>query len=122
MGLTTRDMNGGMRFGTYISFACFAGDGALFVRLVVPETKDKMLIELDVYFGGDDPTLAAEDRARMERIDHELGLDNLHTIDDVDIDEKNDAVVTHEGGCVYSGIFAPEFRIQATSALYTKEE
>jgi hypothetical protein len=33
----------------------------------------------------------------MERINHELGLDDLHTIDDLHVKEKNDAVVTHEG-------------------------
>lgn len=85
-----------MRFGTYIFFACFAGGGALFVWLVVPETKDKTLEELDVYFGGDGSTLAAEDRARMERINRDLGSDDIHTLDDIDIKEKSDAVVTHE--------------------------
>jgi hypothetical protein len=75
----------------------YSGGGALFVWLVVPETKDKTLEELDDYFGGDGSTLAAEDRARMERINRELGLDDVHTIENIDIKEKDDAVIMHEG-------------------------
>lgn len=95
IGLTTRDMLDSMKYGTYIFFACFAGGGALFVWFLVPETKDKTLEELDVYFGGDGTTLAAEDRARMERINQELGLADAHTVED--IKEKDVAVSTHEG-------------------------
>lgn len=95
IGLTTRDMIDSMKFGTYIFFACFAGGGALFVWFLVPETKDKTLEELDVYFGGDGTTLAAEDRARMERINRELGLADVQSVND--IKEKDIAVSTHEG-------------------------
>jgi MFS family permease len=51
--LTTRDMLDSMKYRTYIFFAAFCAGGAIFVWLVVPETKNKTLEELDVYFGGD---------------------------------------------------------------------
>jgi hypothetical protein len=38
IGLTTKDMLGSMKFGTYIFFAAFCGGGAVFVWLMVPES------------------------------------------------------------------------------------
>lgn len=46
----------------------------------VPETKDKTLEELDIYFGGDDSTVAAADRERMERINIRLGLAGVNEV------------------------------------------
>lgn len=68
-----------MKFGTYIFFAFFCGAGGLFVWLLVPETKNKTLEELDIYFGGDDTTLAQQDRERMRRIEASLGLTALES-------------------------------------------
>ncbi|MCJ1301208.1 hypothetical protein MMC08_004007 [Hypocenomyce scalaris] len=83
IGLTTRDMLASMRFGTYLFFACFCLGGGLFVWLLVPETKDKTLEELDVYFGGDDTSLAAADKARMLRINESLGLRGVEAPEDL---------------------------------------
>jgi hypothetical protein len=41
---------------------------------MVPETKNKTLEELDIYFGGESDALAAKDRERMRRIEESLGL------------------------------------------------
>ncbi len=74
IGLSTRHMIDNMKYGTYIFFAIFCLGGAVFVWSVVPETKDKTLEELDVYFGGSSDSIAAADKARMERIQKEIGL------------------------------------------------
>ncbi|KAF3767942.1 putative sugar transporter [Cryphonectria parasitica EP155] len=91
IGLTTKDMlsTSGMSYGTYIFFACFCGMGAVFVWKCIPETKDKTLEELDVYFGGDDTTIAAEDKARMDRIYASLGLSGVERPED--LNEKSPA-------------------------------
>ncbi|KAF3014891.1 hypothetical protein E8E15_005046 [Penicillium rubens] len=52
IGLTTKDMLGAMQYGTYI-FAIFSALGGLFIWKFSPETKDKTLEELGVFFGGD---------------------------------------------------------------------
>lgn len=74
IGLTTKDMIDSMKYGTYIFFAAFCAIGAVFVWWYVPETKDKTLEELDVYFGGDASGIAAADRERMARINASLGI------------------------------------------------
>lgn len=70
-----------MKFGTYIFFAFFSGMGGVFVWLLVPETKDKTLEELDVYFGGDQSSVAAADAERMQRINERLGLSGIEDAD-----------------------------------------
>jgi sugar porter (SP) family MFS transporter len=86
IGLTTKDMMKAMdNFGVYIFFACFCIIGAVFVYFWVPETKDKTLEELDVYFGGTADSIAARDRERMDRIMHQLGMD---VYDERMLDEK----------------------------------
>jgi hypothetical protein len=85
IGLTTKDMLKSMRFGTYIFFGMFCLMGAGFVYYFVPETKDKTLEELDVYFGGTSESIAAADRERMDRIMRELGMD---VYDEKFLDEK----------------------------------
>lgn len=82
IGLTTRDMLSSMKYGTYIFFAVFCAGGAAFVYLCVPETKNKTLEELDVYFGGDKTSLAAADRERMRRIEDSLGIWSMEGSDD----------------------------------------
>lgn len=83
IGLTTRDMLASMKYGTYIFFAAFCGMGAIFVWLVVPETKNKTLEELDVYFGGDDNSIAVADKERMRRIEESLGIADVREIEDL---------------------------------------
>jgi MFS family permease len=96
IGLTTRDMLGSMKFGTYLFFASFCGMGAVFVWLVVPETKNKTLEELDIYFGGDNATLAAADRARMQRIEESLGISNATSTDDFMLEKENKTELVEE--------------------------
>lgn len=83
IGLTTRDMLNSMKYGTYIFFAAFCGMGGIFVWSLVPETKNRTLEELDVYFGGDNATLAAQDRARMQAINERLGLVGVENPEDL---------------------------------------
>lgn len=86
IGLTTKDMMAAMNnFGVYIFFAMFCLIGSAFVFLWVPETKDKTLEELDLYFGGTVDSVAARDRERMDRIMRQLGMD---VYDDRMADEK----------------------------------
>lgn len=92
IGLTTRDMLASMKFGTYIFFACFSGGGGLFVWWLVPETKNKTLEELDVYFGGDQNSMAVADKERMQRINEKLGLTGVENVEDV---EKRGISVSH---------------------------
>jgi hypothetical protein len=77
-----------MKYGTYIFFAAFCGMGAIFVWLVVPETKNKTLEELDVYFGGDNDSIAAADRERMRRIEESLGIAGVENVEDFKTGEK----------------------------------
>ncbi|RFU35293.1 hypothetical protein B7463_g1044, partial [Scytalidium lignicola] len=86
IGLTTRDMLNSMKYGTYIFFAAFCAGGGIFVWLLVPETKNKTLEELDVYFGGDDSSIAAADRERMRRIEESLGIAGVETVEDLKIE------------------------------------
>jgi hypothetical protein len=97
IGLTTKDMIANMKFGTYIFFASFCLGGAIFVWLLVPETKDRTLEELDVYFGGDETTIAQDDALRMARIYESLGLAGVERPED--LKEKSGAVgeVEEEG-------------------------
>ena len=85
IGLTTRDMIDSMTFGTYIFFAAFCGMGGVFVWLFVPETKNKTLEELDVYFGGDNDSIAATDKERMRRIEESLGIAGVTEVGDLRI-------------------------------------
>lgn len=93
IGLTTKDMLASMKYGTYIFFACFCAGGAVFVWRMVPETKDRTLEELDIYFGGDDTTIAQEDKVRMDRIHQSLGLSGVERPED--LVEKDSAAVKH---------------------------
>lgn len=97
IGLTTKHMLTTMKYGTYIFFAAFCAIGAVFVWVYVPETKDKTLEELDVYFGGDASGIAVQDRQRMDRINASLGItaDGEAAVDEIkapvehaDIQEK----------------------------------
>lgn len=92
IGLTTKDMLASMKFGTYIFFAAFCGGGAIFVWLMVPETKNKTLEELDIYFGGDSATIAAQDRERMQRIEESLGLAGIQAPEDLIVEKHSSPV------------------------------
>ncbi|KAL3471501.1 sugar transporter [Aspergillus californicus] len=88
IGLTTKDMLDSMKYGTYIFFAIFSALGGFFVWRFAPETKDKTLEELDVYFGGGEDSIAEADRERMQRINEQLGLAGVHKVEDL-VDEKS---------------------------------
>ncbi|KAL2831434.1 sugar transporter [Aspergillus cavernicola] len=92
IGLTTKDMLNSMKFGTYIFFALFSAIGGVFVWLYAPETKDKTLEELDIYFGGGEDSIAESDRVRMQRINEELGLAGVETVEDL----KNEKGTLHD--------------------------
>jgi MFS family permease len=88
IGLSTRHMLDNMKYGTYIIFAAFCGMGAVFVWLVVPETKNKTLEELDIYFGGDNDSIAQADRERMRRIEETLGIAGVQNVEDFNTGDK----------------------------------
>lgn len=96
IGLTTRDMLDSMKYGTYIFFAFFSAAGGVFVWKFFPETKDKTLEELDVFFGGNIDSIAASDKARMQSINERLGLANAETPEDVISKEEKVATTTHQ--------------------------
>ncbi|KAJ6155549.1 hypothetical protein N7470_006115 [Penicillium chermesinum] len=83
IGLTTKDMLDSMKYGTYIFFAIFSGLGGLFIWYFSPETKDKTLEELDVFFGGSEESIAEADRQRMQRINESLGLAGVENVEDL---------------------------------------
>ncbi|RAK71146.1 sugar porter family MFS transporter [Aspergillus fijiensis CBS 313.89] len=84
IGLTTKDMLASMKYGTYIFFAIFSGLGGLFIWYFAPETKDKTLEELDVFFGGSMDSIAEADRLRMQTIYDRLGLTGVEKVEDLD--------------------------------------
>ncbi|KAL3429632.1 major facilitator superfamily domain-containing protein [Aspergillus tetrazonus] len=90
IGLTTKDMLNSMKYGTYIFFAIFSALGGAFIWWFAPETKDKTLEELDIYFGGTQESIAEADRARMARINEQLGLSGVEKVEGL-IDEKGGA-------------------------------
>ncbi|KAL4773539.1 general substrate transporter [Aspergillus nidulans var. acristatus] len=90
IGLTTKDMLNSMKYGTYIFFAIFSALGGAFIWWSAPETKDKTLEELDIYFGGTQESIAEADRARMARINEQLGLSEVEKVEDL-INEKGGA-------------------------------
>ncbi|KAL4987966.1 general substrate transporter [Aspergillus falconensis] len=87
IGLTTKDMLNSMKYGTYIFFAIFSAFGGAFIWWFAPETKDKTLEELDIYFGGGQDSIAEADRARMARINEQLGLTGVEKVEDL-VSEK----------------------------------
>ncbi|KAF7902992.1 hypothetical protein EAF00_002894 [Botryotinia globosa] len=97
IGLTTKDMLDSMKYGTYIFFAVFSAGGGFFIWKFFPETKDKTLEELDMYFGGSIDSIAAADKARMQSINERIGLANAGRPEDIKLnnDEKI-ATTTHQ--------------------------
>lgn len=88
IGLTTKDMLKSMKYGTYIFFAIFSGLGGLFIWKFAPETKDKTLEELDVFFGGAMDSIAEADRIRMQRINETLGLAGVENVEDLKAEKQ----------------------------------
>lgn len=88
IGLTTKDMLKSMKYGTYIFFAIFSGLGGLFIWKFAPETKDKTLEELDVFFGGAMDSIAEADRIRMQRINETLGLAGVENVEDLKVEKE----------------------------------
>jgi MFS family permease len=93
IGLSTKDMLASMDYGTYIFFAAFCLGGAAFVWKCVPETKDRTLEELDIFFGGDETSIAQSDAVRMQRIYASLGLAGVERPED--LAEKDGVDTTH---------------------------
>lgn len=75
VGQVTPDMLTGMRYGTYIFFGLLTAGGALFIFLVLPETKALSLEEMDILFGSIGH--AARDQEIMQEINREVGLVDL---------------------------------------------
>ncbi|KAJ5212605.1 Major facilitator superfamily domain general substrate transporter [Penicillium cinerascens] len=96
IGLTTKDMLNSMKYGTYIFFAIFSGLGGLFIWFFAPETKDKTLEELDVFFGGSEASIAEADRLRMQRINETLGLAGVERLEDLKVAVTADQIEVGE--------------------------
>ena len=97
VGQVTPDMLSGITYGTYIIFGLLTFGGAAFIWFYVPETKRLTLEEMDVLFGVD--STAADDFARMEAVNHEVGLKQAigHTADGgSDYSEEKKASVEKE--------------------------
>ncbi|KAJ5995050.1 hypothetical protein N7481_002027 [Penicillium waksmanii] len=88
IGLTTKDMLDTMKYGTYIFFAVFSGLGGLFIWKFAPETKDKTLEELDIFFGKGMDSIAEADRVRMQRINETLGLAGVENLEDLKTEKE----------------------------------
>ncbi|KUJ21282.1 uncharacterized protein LY89DRAFT_730069 [Mollisia scopiformis] len=83
IGLTVKDMLASMKCGTYIFFVAFCGIGGVFVWIVVPETKNKTLEELDVFFRGDKEGIAVKDRESMRAVKAKVGLAGVENLEDL---------------------------------------
>ncbi|KAB2579831.1 Polyol transporter 5 [Lasiodiplodia hormozganensis] len=75
VGQVTPDMLTGITYGTYIFFGILTFGGAIFIWLVVPETKNLTLEEMDILFGSQGT--AEADRERMREVNREVGLEEL---------------------------------------------
>ncbi|KAF9770161.1 hypothetical protein IL306_012317 [Fusarium sp. DS 682] len=75
VGQITPDLLASLTYGTYILFGVLTYIGAAFVWFVVPETKRLSLEEMDILFGSEGT--AQSDLERMERINNEIGLNQL---------------------------------------------
>ncbi|EOD46687.1 Sugar transporter [Neofusicoccum parvum] len=75
VGQVTPDMLTNMTYGTYIFFGLLTFGGAAFIWLVVPETKNLTLEEMDILFGSQGT--AEADRERMREVNREVGLEEL---------------------------------------------
>jgi MFS family permease len=100
IGQVTPDMLKHMTYGTYIFFGLLTFGGALFVYLVVPETKNLSLEEMDILFGS--AGVAQADQERMREIEREVGLDRLlgtrsGSDEHMPIDEKPPVIEKSEG-------------------------
>ncbi|KAF2088801.1 general substrate transporter [Saccharata proteae CBS 121410] len=75
VGQVTPDMLDSLKYGTYIFFGLLTFGGAVFVWLLVPETKGLSLEEMDLVFGS--VGVAERDRERMGEVLREVGLEEL---------------------------------------------
>jgi len=91
IGEITPTMLKHMRFGTYILFGALTYMSAVFVYFFLPETKNVSLEEMDIVWGDDSRTSAA-DLARLERINDRIGLTRLGKTDE----EKSGSHSEHE--------------------------
>jgi len=65
------------QYGAFIFFGAVTTIGVLWVYFLVPETKGRSLEEMDELFGSGDARFAAQDLARKERIERDIGLTAL---------------------------------------------
>ena len=75
VGQVTPDMLQGMTYGTYIFFGLLTFLGAVFIYVVVPETKGLSLEEMDILFGS--VGVAERERERWNEVHAEVGLTEL---------------------------------------------
>lgn len=87
-----------MGYGTFVFFGLMCVIGAAFVYVLVPETKNLTLEEMDEVFG-DEAGNAIEDRNRLMNIYTELGLITSEDSSLADGVEKTSA--SHEHQVVY---------------------
>ena len=73
VGQVSPDMLATLKWGTFVIFVCIIVLGGAFFHFVVPETKQLSLEEMDTVFGSSGT--AAADRATMEGINKEIGLE-----------------------------------------------
>ncbi|KAF6750782.1 general substrate transporter [Ephemerocybe angulata] len=73
VGMATPTMLDNMRYGTYIFFAAWCFIGAAYC-CTIPETAGRRLEDMDAAFG-DTSNSSEEDKARMARINKEIGYD-----------------------------------------------
>ncbi|CCO33258.1 Hexose carrier protein HEX6 [Rhizoctonia solani AG-1 IB] len=94
VGQVTPSMMEHITYGTFIFFGLFSLMGGAFVHFLVPETKGLTLEEMDLAFGDNSGTAAA-DREHMAEISKRIGLSLLtgeaepgHAKPDISVDEK----------------------------------
>ncbi|KAF2643033.1 general substrate transporter [Massarina eburnea CBS 473.64] len=75
VGQVTPDMLSSMTYGTYIFFGLLTFGGAIFIWLVIPETKGLSLEEMDILFGS--VGVAAREKERWDEVHAEVGLTEL---------------------------------------------
>ncbi|KAL1583278.1 hypothetical protein WHR41_07841 [Cladosporium halotolerans] len=91
VAMSTSDFIETSQFGAFIFFGVITTIGVIWVYFLVPETKGRTLEEMDEIFGSGDARFAAEDQARKERIEREIGLTALLTGDDSGMEQKSDS-------------------------------
>jgi len=77
VAMSTSDFIETSQFGAFIFFGVVTVIGVCWVFFLVPETKGRTLEEMDEIFGSGEARFAAEDAARKDRIERDIGLTAL---------------------------------------------